>query len=75
MCCVDRESVCLCGSGVVTLIHFLSEKVDIIIGASAASPYLVNPTSTLSVVIYMSWTGSILASKDDALYRVDYYVS
>ena len=43
-----------------------------IIGASAASPYLINPTSTLSV--YMSWTGSILASKDDALYRVDCYV-
>ena len=41
-----------------------------------ASPYLVNSTSTLSVSMYlcMSWTGSILASKVDPLYRVDCYV-
>ena len=55
---------------------------DKIIGASAASPYLVNFVCLsvclcvcVCMCVCLSWTGSILASKDDALYRVDCYVS
>ena len=55
-------------------INVVCQTMLFVIGASAASPYLVNPTPTLSVCLYISWTGSILASKVDALYRVDCYV-